>query len=67
MPTPPQPRDTERHGATMVRFVLRAGGLAEAAQRWLARRAGGPAAAWPGAPAAGRVVGAQAGRIRPDG
>ena len=30
-----QPRDTERHGATMVRYVLRAGGLAEPSGGWL--------------------------------
>ena len=29
------PRDTERHGATMVRYVLRAGGLAEPSGGWL--------------------------------
>ena len=30
-----QPRDTERHGAAMVRYVIRAGGLAEPSGGWL--------------------------------
>eukprot|EP00966_Prymnesium_polylepis_P041739 969051-Prymnesium_polylepis.1 len=51
------PPSAERHGATRrddgaLRPPRR---WPRGAQRWLARRDGGPAAARPGAPAAGRV------------
>eukprot|EP00966_Prymnesium_polylepis_P143881 3321361-Prymnesium_polylepis.1 len=44
--------DAARHGAAVVRYDIRAGGLAEPSGR-LARRAGRPPTARPGTPATG--------------